>query len=65
MATVKIADGRSMYFTKSMSPELLEPPPWANLPLVTGWLIDGIHRSVVSEAHGEYLERFLFAKVHS
>lgn len=65
IATVKIADGRSMYFTRSMSPDLLEPPPWANLPLVSGWLIDGNRRSVVSEGHGEYLERFLFAKVQS
>ncbi|MGB8922668.1 MAG: restriction endonuclease [Pseudomonas sp.] len=65
IATVKVADGRSMYFTKSMSAELHEPPPWANLPLVTGWLINGNHRSVVSEDHGEYLEGVLFPKTLS
>lgn len=65
IATVKIADGRSVYFTKSMSTERSEPPPWANLPLVTGWLIDGNKLSVVSADHGEYLERFLFSEPHS
>lgn len=61
IATVKVVDGRCTYFTKSMGAELVEPPPWANLPLVSGWLIDGNQRSVVSEDHGEFLERFLFA----
>jgi len=60
IATVKVVDGRSMYFTKSMGTELIEPPPWTNLSPVSGWLIEGNHRSVVSEDHGEFLERFLF-----
>ena len=61
IATVKVVDGRCTYFTRSMNAELIEPPPWANLPLVSGWLIDGNQRSIVSEDHGEFLERFLFA----
>lgn len=61
IATVKVVDGRSMYFTKSMGADLIEPPPWANIPVVSGWLIDGNHNSVVSADHGEFLERFLFS----
>lgn len=60
IATVKVVDGRSTYFTRSMGAELTEPPLWANLPLVSGWLIDGNKRSVVSEIYSEFLERFLF-----
>ncbi|MDE1912471.1 MAG: restriction endonuclease [Pseudomonas sp.] len=60
IATVKVVVGRGMYFTKSLSAELIETPPWADLPLVSGWLIDGNQRSVVSEDHDEFLERFLF-----
>ncbi|SCW97524.1 restriction endonuclease [Pseudomonas sp. NFACC05-1] len=60
IATVKVVDGRSVYFTKSLGSEPVEPPPWAKLPPVSGWLIDDNRYSVVSEEHGEYLKRYLF-----
>ncbi|WP_052962761.1 restriction endonuclease [Pseudomonas fluorescens] len=63
IATVKVVDGRSTYFTKSLGAQLIEPPPWANIPLVSGWLIDGDHFSIVSEGHGEFLERYLFTDI--
>lgn len=61
IATIKVVDGRSMYSTRSLGSAPIEPPPWVKLPLVSGWLINGNHYSVVSEQHGEYLKRYLFA----
>lgn len=58
IATVQIQDGRSSYFTRSIAPTP-EPPPWANIPLVIGWLIQGNRHSLVSAEHGEYLGRAL------
>ncbi|MGF6283244.1 restriction endonuclease [Pseudomonas silensiensis] len=63
IATVKVVDGRSTYFTKAFGAQLIEPPPWANIPPVSGWLIDGSHFSIVSEEHGEFLERYLFTDI--
>ena len=58
IATVQVEDGRSCYFTKSMDPSP-EPPPWANIPHVIGWLICGQSYSLVSAQHGEYLSKAL------
>jgi restriction system protein len=58
IATIKVEDGRSCYFTRSMEPTP-EPPSWANIPAVIGWLICGQNHSLVSAQHGEYLSATL------
>lgn len=58
IAMVKIEDGRSNYFTRSVGPTP-EPPAWANIPAVIGWLIRGQNHSLVSLQHGEYLREAL------
>ncbi|MGH7147819.1 MAG: restriction endonuclease [Nitrospiraceae bacterium] len=58
IATIQVAEGRTSYFTKSLSGPS-EPPPWANIEPVIGWLIDGNSHAVVSRQHPEYLSRAL------
>ncbi len=58
IATVQLAEGRTSYFTKSLGGPS-EPPPWANIEPVIGWLIDGNRHSVASRQHPEYLRHAL------
>ncbi|MHB8880429.1 MAG: restriction endonuclease [Thermodesulfovibrionales bacterium] len=58
IATIHVVDGRSNYSTRSFGPPA-EPPPWANIEPIIGWLINGNHRSLVSRQHPEYLRKFL------
>ena len=58
IATVQVADGRSSYFTKSIAPAR-DPPAWANIPSVIGWLIQGNRHCLVSAKEGAYLGQAL------
>ena len=58
IATIQVAEGKTSYFTKSLEGPS-EPPPWANIEPVIGWLIDGNSHAVVSRMHPEYLSRAL------
>ncbi len=58
IATIQIAEGRTSYFTRSFDGPS-EPPPWANIEPVIGWLIDGGSHAMVSRQHPEYLSRAL------
>lgn len=54
IATVLVVDGRALYVTNSEG-RSAEPPPWADVPPVAGWLIRGTQYSVVSAQRGEPL----------
>ena len=64
IATVQICDGRSSYFTRSVG-EPPEPPPWANIPAIVGWLIRNEHYSIVSHQHPEYLREAISSETRS
>jgi restriction system protein len=56
IATIQVVEGRTSYFTKSFGGPS-EPPLWADIEPVIGWLIDGNNHSLVSRQHPEYLHR--------
>ncbi|MCW5650446.1 MAG: restriction endonuclease [Ramlibacter sp.] len=58
IATVQVTEGRTSWFTKSIDGPS-EPPPWANIEPIIGWLIDGTSHSIVSPQHLEYLRSVL------
>lgn len=61
IATVSLVDGRSSYFTKSFGGGAIEPPAFANIPSVAGWLVRGNSFSLVSCQYSEALASFLFS----
>ncbi|HEY6095791.1 MAG TPA: restriction endonuclease [Gallionellaceae bacterium] len=58
IATVQLTEGRTSWFTKSLDGPT-EPPPWANIDPIIGWLIHGTSHSIVSRQHPEYLRSAL------
>lgn len=54
ISTIQVADGKTSYFTKALGGSS-EPPTWANIESVVGWLIDGNSHAIVSSQHPEYL----------
>ena len=63
IALIMFIEGKSTYFTKSFGPSH-EPPPWANIPKYSGWLIGlsengGQSRCLVSRNHIEYLRGYM------
>jgi restriction system protein len=63
IALIIFVEGKSTYMTRAHGNKV-EPPPWANIPKISGWITkisdDGNQSfSIVSRDHGEYLSEFL------
>lgn len=58
ISTIQLVEGRTNYFTRSLDGPS-EPPPWANIEPIIGWLIYDNCHSIVSRKHSEYLLRAL------
>ena len=63
IALITFIEGKSTYITRGMGPTP-EPPPWANIPKYSGWIIGlsgtgGETCALVSRTHIEYLRKFL------
>ena len=63
IALIMFIEGKSTYFTKAIGPPP-EPPPWANIPKYSGWLLGlsengGLTHSLVSRNQIEYLRKFM------
>lgn len=58
IALVKLANGNSTWFTKSMAPTTA-PPAWLDIPEFVGWWCDDNRRSVMSKSEGKFTREAL------